>query len=171
MSQKMWLESWLMSHDLTWLELVDSCHQPYFQGGPKPIYEAESPDELALVDAAYAYHVRLLKRTPTTVSVSLPGGGDGLVMDFDVLGSVQQSRLSSQIVSMLQFAASTISSQFSFQYSASRFLWQRILWQTAYCDSFDDHKIFKITISYCKIIGYFDNCLLWHFLLVPTVSQ
>ena len=47
------------------------------------------------MDAAYAYHVRLLRRTPATVSVSLPGGlgggglggggGDGLVMDFDVL--------------------------------------------------------------------------------------
>ena len=47
------------------------------------------------MDAAYAYHVRLLRRTPATVSVSLPGGlgggglggggEDGLVMDFDVL--------------------------------------------------------------------------------------
>jgi phospholipid-translocating ATPase len=37
---------------------------------PKPLYEAESPDELALVDAAYAYHCKLLKRTPTKVSVS-----------------------------------------------------------------------------------------------------
>ncbi len=34
---------------------------------PKPIYEAESPDELALVDAAYAYHCKLVKRTPTQV--------------------------------------------------------------------------------------------------------
>ncbi|ENN83109.1 hypothetical protein YQE_00530, partial [Dendroctonus ponderosae] len=31
----------------------------------KPIYEAESPDELALVDAAYIYKCRLLRRTPT----------------------------------------------------------------------------------------------------------
>ena len=28
----------------------------------RPIYEAESPDELALVDAAYAYNFKLLKR-------------------------------------------------------------------------------------------------------------
>jgi hypothetical protein len=39
----------------------------------KPLYEAESPDELALVDAAYAYSCRLLKRTPQSVSVLLPG--------------------------------------------------------------------------------------------------
>ena len=39
----------------------------------RPIYEAESPDELALVDAAYAYNVKLLKRTPGTAVVSLPG--------------------------------------------------------------------------------------------------
>lgn len=39
----------------------------------KPLYEAESPDELALVDAAYAYKCRLLKRTPQCVKVTLPG--------------------------------------------------------------------------------------------------
>ena len=31
-------------------------------GEIRPIYEAESPDELALVDAAYAYNVKLVKR-------------------------------------------------------------------------------------------------------------
>lgn len=34
----------------------------------KPIFEAESPDELALVDASYTYRFRLLKRTPTQVN-------------------------------------------------------------------------------------------------------
>lgn len=48
----------------------------------RPIYEAESPDELALVDAAYAYNVKLLKRTPGTAVVSLPGEG---LMEFQVL--------------------------------------------------------------------------------------
>jgi len=39
----------------------------------RPIYEAESPDELALVHAAYAYSAKLLKRTPDHVRVALPG--------------------------------------------------------------------------------------------------
>ena len=38
----------------------------------KPLYEAESPDELALVDAAYAYNVKLIKRTPYQAVVSTP---------------------------------------------------------------------------------------------------
>jgi len=41
----------------------------------RPLYEAESPDELALVDAAYAYSCRLINRNPTDVTVSLPGEG------------------------------------------------------------------------------------------------
>ena len=36
-------------------------------------YEAESPDELALVQAANAYGCKLLKRTPDRVIVWLPG--------------------------------------------------------------------------------------------------
>lgn len=39
----------------------------------KPIFEAESPDELALVDAAYSYNCRLVKRTPQFATVALPG--------------------------------------------------------------------------------------------------
>ncbi|KRT84629.1 hydrolase [Oryctes borbonicus] len=39
----------------------------------KPIFEAESPDELALVDAAYNYDCRLVKRTPSTATVEMPG--------------------------------------------------------------------------------------------------
>ncbi len=39
------------------------------------MYEAESPDELALIDAAYAYNCKLLKRSPDRLTVSLPGDG------------------------------------------------------------------------------------------------
>ena len=48
----------------------------------RPIYEAESPDELALVDAAFAYNCKLLKRSPTSVVVSLPGDG---MLEYEVL--------------------------------------------------------------------------------------
>ncbi|CAN8006374.1 unnamed protein product [Ixodes hexagonus] len=41
----------------------------------QPIYEAESPDEIALVDAAYRYGCRLLRRSPDSVVVMLPGEG------------------------------------------------------------------------------------------------
>lgn len=41
----------------------------------QPIYEAESPDEIALVDAASRYGCRLLRRTPDSVTVMLPGEG------------------------------------------------------------------------------------------------
>ncbi len=44
-------------------------------GEVKPLYEAESPDELALIDAAYAYNCKLLKRSPDRLTVSLPGDG------------------------------------------------------------------------------------------------
>lgn len=50
--------------------------------GLKPIFEAESPDELALVDAAYSYNCRLLKRTPTLVTVELPNEGR---LEFEIL--------------------------------------------------------------------------------------
>ena len=48
----------------------------------RPIYEGESPDELALVDAAYAYNCKLLRRSPTSAVVCLPTEG---VLDFEVL--------------------------------------------------------------------------------------
>lgn len=48
----------------------------------KPIYEAESPDELALVGAAYAYNLKLRKRTPNAMTVSLPYEG---VFDYELL--------------------------------------------------------------------------------------
>ena len=45
-------------------------------GEIRPIFEAESPDELALVDAAFAYNCKLIKRTPGQLMVSLPGDGE-----------------------------------------------------------------------------------------------
>ncbi|KAK7867763.1 hypothetical protein R5R35_002262 [Gryllus longicercus] len=44
-------------------------------GELRPIFEAESPDELALVDASYSYNCKLLKRSPRSATVSLPGEG------------------------------------------------------------------------------------------------
>ncbi|XP_018027208.1 phospholipid-transporting ATPase VD [Hyalella azteca] len=49
---------------------------------PKPLYEAESPDELALVEAAFKYGVRLLRRDAHTALVDVPGAG---VLQFEVL--------------------------------------------------------------------------------------
>ena len=49
---------------------------------PPEIYEAESPDELALVHAARAYNVKLIKRTPRSAVVSLP---DNSTLAFEVL--------------------------------------------------------------------------------------
>lgn len=48
----------------------------------KPIFEAESPDELALVDAAYTYNCKLVKRTPTFVIVDTPHEGR---LEFEIL--------------------------------------------------------------------------------------
>ncbi|XP_011262900.1 probable phospholipid-transporting ATPase VD [Camponotus floridanus] len=46
------------------------------------IYEAESPDELALVHAARAYDVKLVKRTPRSAIVSFP---DKSTVAFEIL--------------------------------------------------------------------------------------
>ncbi|KAL0102090.1 hypothetical protein PUN28_018559 [Cardiocondyla obscurior] len=46
------------------------------------IYEAESPDELALVHAARAYDVKLVKRTPRSAIVSFP---DKSILAFEIL--------------------------------------------------------------------------------------
>ncbi|PSN32447.1 hypothetical protein C0J52_17592, partial [Blattella germanica] len=48
----------------------------------KPIFEAESPDELALVNAAYSYNCRLVKRTPHVATVAVPGEGN---LEFEIL--------------------------------------------------------------------------------------
>lgn len=50
---------------------------------PSPaIYEAESPDELALVNAARAYDVKLLRRTPRNAIISLP---DKSILSYEIL--------------------------------------------------------------------------------------
>lgn len=48
----------------------------------KPIYEAESPDELALVNSAYAYGFILENRNPNTVLINEPGEG---AVEYDIL--------------------------------------------------------------------------------------
>lgn len=49
---------------------------------PELCYEAESPDEAALVHAAHAYSFTLVSRTPEQVTVRLP---QGTCLTFDVL--------------------------------------------------------------------------------------
>jgi phospholipid-translocating ATPase len=51
----------------------------------KPIFEAESPDELALVDASYNYNCKLLKRTPLSVCVEFFDEGRLTYEILDVL--------------------------------------------------------------------------------------
>ncbi|XP_055643308.1 phospholipid-transporting ATPase VD isoform X2 [Toxorhynchites rutilus septentrionalis] len=48
----------------------------------RPIFEAESPDELALVNAAYSYDCCLINRSPNHVLVNVPGDG---VVEYEVL--------------------------------------------------------------------------------------
>lgn len=48
----------------------------------RPIFEAESPDELALVNAAYSYDCCLINRSPNHVLVNVPGEG---VVEYEVL--------------------------------------------------------------------------------------
>uniref|UniRef100_A0A8D8GNP8 Phospholipid-transporting ATPase n=1 Tax=Culex pipiens TaxID=7175 RepID=A0A8D8GNP8_CULPI len=48
----------------------------------RPIFEAESPDELALVNAAYSYDCCLINRSPNHVLVNVPGDG---VIEYEVL--------------------------------------------------------------------------------------
>ncbi|XP_076993696.1 phospholipid-transporting ATPase VB isoform X2 [Tamandua tetradactyla] len=50
--------------------------------GPELCYEAESPDEAALVHAARAYNFTLVSRTPEQVTVRLP---QGTCLTFDLL--------------------------------------------------------------------------------------
>lgn len=47
-----------------------------------PIYEAESPDELALVNSAYAYGFVLENRNPNTVLINEPGEG---AVEYEIL--------------------------------------------------------------------------------------
>jgi len=55
---------------------------PSPSGERKPIFEAESPDELALVDAAYTYNCRLLKRLGNNALISVPGEG---LVEYEVV--------------------------------------------------------------------------------------
>lgn len=48
----------------------------------KPIFEAESPDELALVNSAYAYNFILENRNPNTVVIDEPGEG---LVEYEIL--------------------------------------------------------------------------------------
>ncbi|XP_006073528.3 phospholipid-transporting ATPase VB isoform X1 [Bubalus bubalis] len=54
--------------------------------GPELCYEAESPDEAALVHAARAYSFTLVLRTPEQVTVRLP---QGTCLTFDVLCTLE----------------------------------------------------------------------------------
>ena len=48
----------------------------------RPLYEAESPDELALVNAAYSYECCLINRSPNHILVSVPNKG---LVEYEVL--------------------------------------------------------------------------------------
>ncbi|XP_025085934.1 probable phospholipid-transporting ATPase VA isoform X2 [Pomacea canaliculata] len=80
-------------------------------------YEAESPDELALVRAASTYGCRLLKRSPDKVVVWLPAEGDVEffvlnVLDFDStrkrMSIIVQHPLSKEIILFVKGADSAI---------------------------------------------------------------
>ncbi|XP_073211993.1 phospholipid-transporting ATPase VB isoform X7 [Lepidochelys kempii] len=61
-------------------EVFGSVSQGHLQ--PEFCYEAESPDEAALVHAARAYSFTLMSRTPEQVTVRLP---QGTLLAFDIL--------------------------------------------------------------------------------------
>ena len=56
--------------------------RPEIKRSFKPIFEAESPDELALVNSAFAYGFVLQNRDPNTVLITDPGEG---AVEFDIL--------------------------------------------------------------------------------------
>lgn len=56
--------------------------KPRLKKNFKPIYEAESPDELALVNSAFAYGFILENRNPNTVLINEPGEGP---TEYDIL--------------------------------------------------------------------------------------
>ena len=60
---------------------TDSGSSPEREGREK-VYEAESPDEIALVNAAKAYGVTLKSRTPDSMTVDVPGFGS---VDYAIL--------------------------------------------------------------------------------------
>lgn len=68
------------------------------------IYEAESPDELALVLAARAYDVKLVKRTPHNALISLP---DKSTLDFEILRVCLNSSSRKIVVSFFSILLTT----------------------------------------------------------------
>lgn len=55
----------------------------YRNADGRPLYEAESPDELALVNAAYSYDCCLLNRSPNHILVSMPSTGS--TAEYEIL--------------------------------------------------------------------------------------
>ncbi|XP_014209403.1 probable phospholipid-transporting ATPase VA isoform X2 [Copidosoma floridanum] len=80
----------MLTRKLSPLGLKNNFGFPSEKNGKSPsmvpstpaIYEAESPDELALVNTARAYNVRLMRRTAQDVTISLP---DKSSLTFEVL--------------------------------------------------------------------------------------
>lgn len=74
--------------NLTKRKLQNSSTSEYFSTSSssppinRPIFEAESPDELALVNAAYSYDCCLINRSPNHILVNLPCDG---VQEYEVL--------------------------------------------------------------------------------------
>uniref|UniRef100_T1JA93 Phospholipid-transporting ATPase n=1 Tax=Strigamia maritima TaxID=126957 RepID=T1JA93_STRMM len=68
-------------------------------GELRPIYEAESPDELALITAAYKYNCRLLKRMTDSVTLALPGEG---LIEFQILNVLPFDPLRKRMSVILQ---------------------------------------------------------------------
>lgn len=56
--------------------------QSFKTANGRPLYEAESPDELALVNAAYSYDCCLVNRSPNHILVSIPNSG---MVEYEVL--------------------------------------------------------------------------------------
>ncbi|UYV75699.1 ATP10B [Cordylochernes scorpioides] len=70
--------------------------------GPRPIYEAESPDEIALVEAAYCYNFHLVERTPFSASILVPVQSTPCLTVSRVAGS---GRVDYQLLCILPFDA------------------------------------------------------------------
>ncbi|XP_068441831.1 phospholipid-transporting ATPase VB [Clinocottus analis] len=72
------------SEDTTGLQMC-SLHAPSDNTSDNLSYEAESPDEAALVYAAKAYGFTLLNRTPDSVTLRLPSGEELVFEVLDIL--------------------------------------------------------------------------------------
>lgn len=72
----------LSTYSLKTMDYTDKYRFAMESSGFLPYYEAESPDELALVKAASAYGVVLLRRSAEAIRIKLP---DETVMDFEIL--------------------------------------------------------------------------------------